>query len=312
MNKINCLNFAYLFKASVGSINGSWTEGNVSTIKKVTLPNGSQIPYVSGQSLKFQIRKYWKESGLKLSEVANAEKVKGVDPTLGDPINYIDDDLLGYMIASTKEDRRRTAPVRISPAIGAFEFQGDIDLGTKSKELTGEDMSSGGNIFETEISYNFYRVNALVELDRIGYFIKQELADKGEDVLEIDHKERCRRIGLLLDGFRHIWGGGKQSRLLTDMSPKLIVFTLQKAKNPILLEGLKVTKDESLRIDALLQTLDDHRDIIEKSDVFIGMRKGIFANETEIEEKVASAGYGIRSISETFDAVKKLINEIEF
>ena len=54
---------AYIFKTSLGSINGSWTEGNVSTVKKITLPNGNQLPYVSGQSLKYQIRKAWVEMG---------------------------------------------------------------------------------------------------------------------------------------------------------------------------------------------------------------------------------------------------------
>ena len=37
----NCVNIAYIFKTSLGSINGSWTEGNVSTVKKITLPNGT-------------------------------------------------------------------------------------------------------------------------------------------------------------------------------------------------------------------------------------------------------------------------------
>lgn len=151
MKKVNCLNIAYIFKTSLGSINGSWTEGNVSTVKKITLPDGSQLPYVSGQSLKYQIKKGWREMGAKLSEVKATENAKGVDVSLGEPNNYIDDDLFGFMIASKGENRRRTAPVRCSAAIGIFPYQGDRDLGTKSKEQTGGDMSSGGNIFETEI-----------------------------------------------------------------------------------------------------------------------------------------------------------------
>ena len=60
-NKVNCVNIAYLFKTSVGSINGSFTEGNVSTVKKITLPDGRILPYVSGQSLRHQIRKKMEE-----------------------------------------------------------------------------------------------------------------------------------------------------------------------------------------------------------------------------------------------------------
>ena len=72
-NKINCLNIAYIFKTSLGSVNGSWTEGNVNTVKKITLPNGSQLPYVSGQSTKYQIRKAGKEMGLRPHAVRSHE-----------------------------------------------------------------------------------------------------------------------------------------------------------------------------------------------------------------------------------------------
>jgi CRISPR-associated protein Cst2 len=143
---VNCLNIAYVFKTSLGSINGSWTEGNVSTVKKITLPNGNQLPYVSGQSLKYQVRKAWLDMGLskELSEVQQSEKSAGVNFTAGNPSLYLDDDLLGFMIASSGENRRRTAPVRVSAAIGIFPFRNDRDLGTKSKEQIGGDSGAGG------------------------------------------------------------------------------------------------------------------------------------------------------------------------
>lgn len=121
-NKVNCINIAYIFKTSLGSINGSWTEGNVGTIKKITTPSGLQHPYISGQSIKYQIRKAWKEMKLEnfLSDVKSAEKKEGVNFTAGNPEKFIDDDLLGYMIASKGENRRRTAVVRTSAAIGLF------------------------------------------------------------------------------------------------------------------------------------------------------------------------------------------------
>lgn len=301
---VNCLNIAYAFKASIGSINGSWTEGNVSTIKKITLPDGRLIPYVSGQSIKYQLRKYWKEQGLVLSEVKQAEKTKGVNPTLGDPMQFIDDDLLGYMIASKTQNRRRTAAVRISPAVGQFEFKGDIDMGTKSKELSGEDMGEGGNIFETEISYNYYRVNALVELDRVGQFMKQELSDK-QDV-KVEDAIKKERLKHLLSGFRNIWGGGKQSRILTDMSPKFVVFTFQSVKNPVLLETLKISEQEAIHVDALIEVLDDNKKIIEST--FIGIRQGVFSNYDEVIEKLTQKGYSVRSIDDAFTAAASYVD----
>jgi len=299
------LNIAYLFKTSIGSINGSWTEGNISTVKKVTLPNGKQIPYVSGQSIKYQIRKAWKEMGLpNLSEVKQADKKAGVDYTAGEPDIYIDDDLLGFMIASKNENRRRTAVVRTSAAIGIFPFRNDRDLGTKSKEETGGDVSAGGNIFETEIYYNYFRVNFLIELDRIGRFKDFELSkEKKDKLMELPLEERKNRIKNLLKAIEHIWGGGKQSRFLTDMSPKFLAITFQKTKSPIFLETLTVSQNEELNIDAINEVLNGNKNIISKQ--FLGIQNGIFKNK---EDDLTN----LDTISDTFSKAVEYINSLEF
>jgi CRISPR-associated protein Cst2 len=304
---VNCVNIAYIFKTSLGSINGSWTEGNVSTVKKITLPNGTQLPYVSGQSIKYQIRKAWKEMGLGdlLSEVKQAEKKAGVDFTSGEPNNYLDDDLLGYMIASSGENRRRTAVVRTSAAIGLFPFRNDRDLGTKSKELTGGDVSAGGNIFETEIYYNYFRVNILVELDRLGVFQDFELAkaDKGK-VQSLSPQEKRERLIYFLKALSYIWGGGKQSRLLTDMSPKFLAITFQNVKSPIFLETLTVSQNEELNTKTINEVLNGNSRIIKKQ--FLGFQSGIFKNDDEI-----SLLPEIMNIQSTFEnTVEYIKNEL--
>lgn len=273
--KINCINIAYLFKSSIGSINGSWTEGNVSTVKKITLPSGETLPYVSGQSLRYQIRRKFEEMGETLSPISSSEKAEGVDVTAGDPYKYIDDDLLGFMIASQNENRRRTAPVRTSASVGLFPFRGDRDMGTKSKESTSGEMAAGGNIFETEEYYNFFRTNILIEVDRVGVFRPFEL--KKDDKKEgLTSEARQQRIENLFKALTVLWGGGKQSRMLTDMSPKFIVITFQYAKNPIFLEGLSMSKDEMITTSTITEILTDNKEIIEKT--FIGFRTGIFKN----------------------------------
>jgi CRISPR-associated protein Cst2 len=305
--KINCLNVAYIFKTSLGSINGSWTEGNVSTVKKITLPNGSQIPYISGQSLKYQIRKAWIEMGLNdlLSEVKQAEKAAGVNFTSGDPSKYLDDDLLGYMIASTGENRRRTAVVRTSAAIGIFPFRNDRDLGTKSKEQVGGDVSAGGNIFETEIYYNYFRVNFLIELDRLGSFQDFELHKdaKGKtNPLSLDEKRK--RLTYFLNALSHIWGGGKQSRLLTDMSPKFLAITFQNSKAPIFLETMTVDENEKLNTQAVNEVLKGNQNIIQHQ--IIGLQSGIFKNDASKEIT------GTLGIQEAFTAAFNKVKEIDF
>jgi len=305
---VNCVNISYIFKTSLGSINGSWTEGNVSTVKKITLPNGTQIPYVSGQSIKYQIRKAWKEMGLaeKLSEVKQAEKKAGVDFTSGEPNLYLDDDLLGYMIASTGENRRRTAVVRTSAAVGLFPFRNDRDLGTKSKEQTGGDVAAGGNIFETEIYYNYFRVNILVELDRLGVFQDFELskANKGK-IQPLNTEEKRQRLVYLLKALSHIWGGGKQSRLLTDMSPKFLAITFQNTKSPIFLETLTVTENEKLNTKAIEEVLTGNSNIIEKQ--FLGIQSGIFKNDIDIAKLP-----DLKDIQTAFTEAIEYVNGLKF
>jgi CRISPR-associated protein Cst2 len=307
MEKINCINISFIFKSSIGAINGSWTEGNVSTVKKITLPNGKRIPYVSGQSLKYQIRRYWEEQGLELSEVGKSSKSKGVNTTLGDPKSYIDDDVMGYMITDG-DTRRRTATLRISPAVGLFEYQGDTDLGTKSKEDSDGGMDAGGNLFEAEIYYNFFKVNAMLETDRLGKFKKVELGKNADGPDSISDVERTKRIIATIKAIQHLWGGGKQSRFLTDLSPKMVAITCQTIKKPIFLEGVYVDREENLNYQAIDEILEESTEVVKKS--FLGITPGIFNNEEEI--KNSSKG-DWRSVNTAFsDAITFIEKEIQF
>jgi len=218
-----------------------------------------------------------------------------VDVSAGKPQEYIDDDLFGYMIASKKENRRRTAPVRVSPAVGVFPYRGDRDLGTKSKEATAGAMEAGGNMFETEIYYNFFRSTLLIELDRVGRFRSFELGKDAEDE-KLPDDEKTKRVNALLNTIGTLWGGGKQSRILTDMSPKFLIGTIQTRKCPLFLEGFNVTEKEELVMAPIAEILVDHKPIIEKT--VVGLRSGIFANEDEIRTTLGDAGYEVKTIQE--------------
>lgn len=300
----NCLNISYIFKTSLGSVNGSFTEGNVATIKKITCLDGKTIPYISGQSQKYAIRTKLREQGFSLSPVFSSENNKGVDITAGDP-HFIDDDLFGYMIASKKENRRRTAPVRVSAAIALSPFKGDRDLGTKSKEgIDGQTMEAGGNLFETEIYYNFFKSDILVELDRVGRFKGYELEKKEKnakpDPIELPLQERKKRVIALLESFKTLWGGGKQSRFMTDLSPKFIVYTRQSRKIPVLLESLSLDKNEVIDIDTILEVFQDSSFI---DHTIVGLRSGIFSNDEEIKTRLSEAGYQIMPINGAINAM---------
>jgi CRISPR-associated autoregulator DevR family len=157
----------YLAKVSAANVNASHTEGNVVVAKKVTLPDGSTIPYISGQAVRRMLRDRLEELGYPLSEPFAQVSGQEVTPPVR-PWEFVDEDLFGYLDPSG--GRRRTSPVRVSAAVGLFPFQGDRDLGTRSFERFGQAMAAGGNMFETELYANLFKGTVLVELDRVGVF----------------------------------------------------------------------------------------------------------------------------------------------
>ncbi len=58
----------YLMRVSASNVNASHNEGNVIVTKKVTLPDGNTLPYISGQALRRMFRDRLEDLGWKLSE----------------------------------------------------------------------------------------------------------------------------------------------------------------------------------------------------------------------------------------------------
>ncbi|MDW8065350.1 MAG: type I-B CRISPR-associated protein Cas7/Cst2/DevR [Anaerolineae bacterium] len=291
----------YLFKVSAANVNASHTEGNVVVAKKVTLPDGSSIPYISGQALRRMLRDRLEELGYPLSEPFARVSGQEVTPPVR-PWEFIDEDLFGYLDASGQ--RRRTSPVRVSAAVGLFPFQGDRDLGTRSFERFGEAVGAGGNMFETELYTNLFRGTILIELDRVGVFRASETKKKGEEVKEEEEEgkekqadrvlapdERRKRLQTLLEALRLLWGGGRTARMLADLSPKFLAYARLQAKHPIFLEALAAQFEDGhylLKLEPLVNALQKYADYREQT--IFGIDPGIFGNEAEIRATLESFG----------------------
>lgn len=280
----NCITLTSLSKITAGSINGGESEGNITTAKKITLFNGEQLPYVSGQSIRRMMRDRMAEAGEMLSplnlteENAAARAEKAPKITDGNPREYIDDDVFGFLQAVSGKTRRRTAPVRVSVAAGIFPYSGDRDYGTKSKgyEANESGQNLTGNIFETEIYSNIFRNTIMIELDRLGVFQAFETPDTKVD--NLDSQERNRRLSVVIDSYLNLWGGGKQSRFLTDIGPKIVFYTKQKIKNPIFLESVLVDENNNLLVEPIIETIKEFKGCIET--LYIGIRAGFVSNES--------------------------------
>lgn len=276
----------YLAKVSAANVNASHTEGNVVVTKKITLPDGSTIPYISGQAIRRMLRDRLEELGYPLSEPFAQVSGQEVTPPVR-PWEFIDEDLFGYLDPSG--GRRRTSPVRVSAAVGLFPFQGDRDLGTRSFERFGQAMAAGGNMFETEIYANLFKGTVFIELDRVGMFRPLELGENAERALPPD--ERRRRLQSFLEALNLLWGGGRTARMLADFSPKFLAYARLRVKHPVFLEALSARYEDGqyvLDLIPLVNALEKFASY--REHVIFGMEPGIFGNEDEIRQALQPYG----------------------
>jgi CRISPR-associated protein Cst2 len=279
----NSITITYLSKVSFASLNGGdKEEGNIIPIKKITLSNGEELPYVSSQALRRALRDRLTEMGWTTSPINEASVKKGAVKTSLNPTAFIDDDLFGYMDAAKGEkdgekgtSNTRTSPVRVDALLALSKYQGDLDFGTN---YMGKDKGLDPNIFETEIHSGIYRGSILIELDRVG-------AGQGFEKAPLSKEEKSKRVLAFIDAFRTLWSSGRQSRFLADISPKFVAAALMKAKNPIFLESVSLDANGTVNVAALSSVISDYSKFVE-SHVFAA-QNSIFPNNTEEVKSLA-------------------------
>lgn len=298
--KTNSLTITYLSKVSFSSLNGSDKEvDNINPIKKVTLSNGEELPYVSSQAIRRALRDKIEELGNTLSPVGESSTTKGAPKTALDPIKYIDDDLFGYMDAKAGEDggagtsNTRTSPIRVESLMALATYKGDLDYATN---FMGKKIGLNPNIFETEIHSGVYRGTILIELDRVGRETKPK--DKKTRELEtidlVDKTEKANRVIAFLNAFQTMWSQGRQTRFLADISPKFIAAATMKSKNPIFLEAVDLTDEGEVDVDKLKTVVSDYEKFIDNH---------VFASQ----EAVFPKQDGVESIKDGFEKLESWV-----
>jgi CRISPR-associated protein Cst2 len=246
----------------MGNVNSSYNEDIISTVKKIRFPNGDSYPYISGQAIRRMARERMRDAGFQMSpKDEESGKSKSPYSTQCEPSSYVDDDLFGYMNA--KDRITRTSVVRVSPAVALFPYTYDRDLGIQNNS----DIHQDHRMYETEVSANWFSYSVLIELDRIGNG-KKEI--KKGDVFEdwsVSSEERLKRLKGVLESFLYLWGGGKQSRLLTSGTPVAVAISLQTVKNPIWMGKLVVDQSGNLDDDVITRTLEENKQIMARSAI---------------------------------------------
>lgn len=298
----NSLTITYLSKVSLASLNGSDKEvDNINPIKKVTLPNGEQLPYVSSQAIRRALRDKLEELGHSVSPVQESSTSKGAPKTALDPIRYLDDDLFGYMDAKAGSDgekgtsNTRTSPIRVDSLLALATYKGDLDYATN---FTGQKIGLDPNIFETEIHSGVYRGSILIELDRVGVEWKpvETKERKLEKIDLVSSEEKTGRVIAFLDAFRTMWSSGRQSRFLADISPKFIAAALMSSKNPIFLEAVNLDENGQVKMEELASVVMDYQKYIDSH---------VFA----VQEAVFKKQSGMNTLSEGFEKMESWVKD---
>jgi len=304
--KTNSITITYLSKVSFASLNGGDKEvDNINPIKKVTLQNGEQLPYVSSQAIRRALRDKIEELGNTISPVGQSSTDKGAPKTALNPIKYIDDDLFGYMDAKAGEDggagtsNVRTSPVRVESLLALATYKGDLDYATN---FMGKKIGLNPNIFETEIHSGVYRGTVLIELDRVGIEHDVKVVKEGKNTTRtliikelVNNEEKAKRVLAFIDALQMLWSSGRQSRFLADISPKFIAAAIMKSKNPIFLESVDLDETGQVDLAKLATVADDYDRFIEKH---------LFA----VQESVFEKKEGMVSLKEGFGEIRVWVN----
>jgi CRISPR-associated protein Cst2 len=295
--KPNSLTITYLTKVTFASLNGGDSDAdNINAIKKVTLPDGSQIPYMSSQSIRYGIRKKLEEFGETLSPIGAGDDKKGTAKGGLNASEHIDDDLLGFMYAVSGGTKTRTSPVRVDALVALSEYKDDLDFGTNFQKKEAGVGNANANIFETEIHSGVYRGTILIELDRVGIWI-----DDDKVLQQIKNEEKARRVLKFLEAFRMLWTPGRQTRFLSDISPKFMAAALMSSKNPIFLEAVDVEAKQQnvVKMSQLQTVLGDYQPYIQ--DHLFAVQESIFQKQ----EGMISLADGFGKIEEWVKAYYK-------
>ncbi|MGB9498226.1 MAG: type I-B CRISPR-associated protein Cas7/Cst2/DevR [Dissulfuribacterales bacterium] len=288
--KFNSITITYLSKVSFASLNGGDKDvDNINPIKKITLSNGKELPYLSSQAIRRALRDRLEEMGETLSLVTPGSG-KNPPATANNPLEYIDDDLFGFLNATGR--LKRTSPIRVESLVAINEYKGDLDFGTN---FMGVEGGAEPNIFETEIHSGVYRGTILIELDRIG----SGKGFKEDEALVIENrKDRMKKF---LNAFRTLWSSGRQTRFLSDVSPKFIAAAAMQVKNPIFLEAVNCDANGSIMLDELNGVVSDYEPFIHKS--VIAGQKAVFKFSSTNNEN------NIPTLKEGFSEIESWIKE---
>ena len=246
----------------VAANNRGENEGNITTLQKI-LWQGEIHTTVSAEAIRWAIRYYWQCAGIPVNRVWNEEKndhewrdpkwTAWTDPGKGTV--YIDDDVLGFMLAEAAKndgsdsggrkkgtcDKRRGV-LEVSRAMSLTPFSGDITFNAKSG-VKGNTSLYGTEVHATRYQYGFAFTPEFLRVP-----------------------EHAPRVVDAIVSLAEV--AGNQARFLFDFAPDSVIFRWTADFSPRMLYGFSVDEAGKPSLEQVLQRVKSG-DII-ASELVIG------------------------------------------
>ena len=230
---------------------GENENGTLSTLQKLVWKGNSHTT-ISAEAIRYAMRESWFDSKHKTNRPMSIDK--WADPEFKKPERYIDDDVLGFMHPSAKDDSKvRTGPFQCSKAVSLCPWTGEVShnfaspssqhnkgITKKTKEGTDRNVSNHCRPYQAEFHTTRYQ-----------YF----LTLTPQNLLADQYK----RTKIVVDTLCELSGvGGNQGRFRYDFGPEIIV--------------LRWTDDPSPRIGFCFET--DNEGKIHAPDLLLKVESG--------------------------------------
>jgi CRISPR-associated protein Cst2 len=285
--------------------NRAETEGNISTLQKL-LWMGETHSTISAEAVRFALRRRlaaveptnrsWDED--RRNNIWKDWTFKGWASEKGE--TFIDDDLLGFMIAeAAKEESEggtgkgssnvRRAVLEITRAISLTPWPGDVTFNAASPGATPSAEKKRANPvpYRTEVHATRYQYGIALTPER--------LRDKSRAAKAV---EALCNLGTV---------AGNHGRFLFDFSPYAVVFRLTQDPAPRLLYCFGIKDDgKAVTANSLIQRIKS--DDIKKSELIVGVTEP----DSPLAKELSEAGLksvGIKAACS--EAVKRINAELE-
>lgn len=286
-----------LIDAPASALNNGEGEDTKAKVKSIHVRGQGDFPYVSAQSFRYWLRTTLEKHfpGWQASPVYSAGAGKKQQAyTAGDPVQYWDDDLLGYMRAEKTETLTRVSPFRTSTLVSIAPVSLVDDFGVMARVKKVEGDKEGVLLH----GHEFYRavLKGLFSLDlsQAGTFTNQrrtgfqnlskEALGQVEQGLSYDERyaayrlpveERLQRIQTLLYALGRVEGGAKQTLHYTDVNPAFVMAAVTRGGNHMFGRVVDIASNGQPAIHeaALEQALTVFGDDL-LSDIYVGRAEG--------------------------------------